>query len=74
MFELVVGEVGAILGSVEEDRDFADLMLDAWMETTEGGRMQAFDAIGRNLEEARRRHEDAKELDSALFGEDFETA
>jgi hypothetical protein len=74
MFELVVGEVGAILGSVEEDRDFADLVLDAWMETTEGGRMQAFDAIGRNLEEARRRHEDANELDSALFGEDFETA
>ena len=32
MFELVVGEVGAILGSLEEDRDFADLMLDAWLQ------------------------------------------
>ena len=74
MFELVVGEVGAILGSVEEDRDFAELVLDAWMETTEGGRTQAFDAIGRSLEEARQRHEGAKELDGALFGEDFETA
>jgi superfamily II DNA or RNA helicase len=74
MFELVVGEVGAILGSVEEDRDFAELVLDAWMETTEGGRTEAFDAIGRSLEEARRRHEGAKELDDALFGEDFETA
>lgn len=74
MFELVVGEVGAILGSVEEDRDFAELMLDAWMETTEGSRTEAFDAIGRSLEEARQRHEGAKELDDALFGEDFETA
>jgi hypothetical protein len=35
MFELVVGEVGAILGALEEDRDFADLMLDAWLCTTE---------------------------------------
>ena len=32
MFELVVGEVGAILGGLEEDRDFADLMLDAWLQ------------------------------------------
>jgi hypothetical protein len=31
MFELVVGEVGAILGGLEEDREFADLMLDAWL-------------------------------------------
>ncbi len=74
MFELVVGEVGAILGSVDDDRDFAELVLDAWMETTEGSRIEAFDALGRSLEEARARHEGAKELDGALFGEDFETA
>ena len=74
MFELVVGEVGAILGSVEEDRDFAELVLNAWMETTESSRAEAFYAIGRSLEEARQRHEGAKELDDALFGEDFETA
>jgi superfamily II DNA or RNA helicase len=74
MFELVVGEVGAILGGVEEDRDFADLVLDAWMKVTEADRNEAFDAIGRSLEDARSRHEGAKELDEALFGEDFETA
>jgi SNF2 family DNA or RNA helicase len=74
MFELVVGEVGAILGGVEEDRDFAELVLDAWMQATEADRTDAFDAIGRSLEEARSRHEGAKELDEVLFGEDFETA
>jgi superfamily II DNA or RNA helicase len=73
MFELVVGEVGAILGSIEEERDFSDLVLDAWLESTEGGRTAAFDAIGRRLDDARRQHEDAKALDTALFGEDFET-
>ena len=36
MFELVVGEVGAILGGLEEDRDFADLMLDAWLQHDRG--------------------------------------
>ena len=53
MFELVVGEVGAILGGLEEDRDFADLMLDAWLRTTEASRDEAFDALGRRLHEAR---------------------
>ena len=38
MFELVVGEVGAILGGLEEERDFPDLVLDAWLETTEASR------------------------------------
>jgi superfamily II DNA or RNA helicase len=74
LFELVVGEVGAILGSIEEERDFSDLVLDAWLQTTESTRGQAFDEIGRRLDDARRQHEDAKTLDTALFGEDFETA
>jgi superfamily II DNA or RNA helicase len=73
MFELVVGEVGAILGSIEEDRDFAELVLDAWLETTEASRTEAFDALGRRLDQALRQHEHAKSLDEALFGEDFET-
>jgi superfamily II DNA or RNA helicase len=74
MFELVVGEVGAILGGLDEDRDFADLMLDAWLRTTEASRAEAFDVLGRRLQGAREHHESAKALDAALFGEDFETA
>jgi superfamily II DNA or RNA helicase len=74
MFELVVGEVGAILGGLEEDRDFADLMLDAWLRTTDASRNEAFDALGHRLHEARQHHESAKALDESLFGEDFEAA
>lgn len=73
MFELVVGEVGAILGSIEEDQDFSELVLDAWLETTEATRAKAFDAISRRLDQGRREHQAAKALDDALFGEDFET-
>ena len=74
MFELVVGEVGAILGEIEEQQDFSDMVLDAWLETTEAGRAEAFDALGKRLDDARSQHEGAKALDEALFGEDFETA
>ena len=74
MFELVVGEVGAILGGLDEDRDFADLMLDAWLHTTETGRAEALEALGRRVREAREHHESAKALDTALFGNEFETA
>ena len=49
-------------------------MLDAWLKTTEAGRAEAFEALGRRLDEARTQHRDAKALDDALFGEEFETA
>jgi SNF2 family DNA or RNA helicase len=74
MFELVVGEVGAILGGLEEEREFPDLVLEAWLETTETARAQAFDALGRRLDDASRHHQGAKALDDKLFGEDFEAA
>ncbi len=74
MFELVVGEVGAILGGLEEEREFPELVLDAWLGTTEAARRQAFDALGQRLEQARKQHEGAKALDEKLFGEDFEAA
>ncbi len=74
MFELVVGEVGAILGGMEEEREFPDLLLDAWLTATEEGRAQAFETLGQRLQKARDQHEGAKALDEKLFGEDFETA
>ena len=74
MFELVVGEVGAILGGLEEERDFASLVLDAWLHASDSGRSEAFASLGRQLEQARAQHEGAKALDDALFSQDFETA
>ena len=74
MFELVVGEAGAILGELEEERDFAELVLDAWLETSVAARDAAFETLGSRLDEALTQYNDAKALDDALFGEDFETA
>jgi SNF2 family DNA or RNA helicase len=74
MFELVVGEVGAILGGLEDEREFPDLVLEAWLQISEAARIEAFGALGRQLDDASRLHQSAKTLDDKLFGEDFETA
>jgi superfamily II DNA or RNA helicase len=74
MFELVVGEVGAILGALEEEREFPDLVLEAWLETTEAARVEALKALGQRLDDASRQHRGAKALDERLFGADFEAA
>ena len=74
MGHVASGEVGAILGSLDEEREFADLMFEAWLHTTEASREEAFDALARRLQGAMEHHQSAKALDQALFGEDFETA
>ncbi|MGC8468764.1 MAG: dihydroxy-acid dehydratase [Acetobacteraceae bacterium] len=74
MFELVVGEVGAILGAFEEERDFSTLVLDAWLETTEEARARAFARIEDQILAARRDYEGAKALDEALFGAELDAS
>jgi superfamily II DNA or RNA helicase len=74
MFELVVGEVGAILGEIEEDTDFSAMVLDAWLQSTDEARDRAFAALETQMATARRSYEDAKELDEKLFGNDLDAA
>jgi SNF2 family DNA or RNA helicase len=74
MFELVVGEVGAILGELDEQQDFSSIVLDAWLQTTEEARTAAFIALEGQLLAARRQYEGAKELDEALFGNELDAA
>ncbi len=73
MFELVVGEIDSILGELDEQQNFADLVLTTWLETTEQDRHSAFAELGEQVVEAKERYEAIKELDTALFGEEFET-
>ena len=74
MFELVVGEVGAILGEIDDQQDFSSLVLDAWLQSTEAGRAAAFTALEGQLLAARRQYEDAKQLDEAMFGNELDAA
>ena len=73
MFELVVGEMDAILGSLDDSRDFAELVMDLWISARQSGAVeQAFDELGQQLLAAKAEHTKVKELDEALFHRDFE--
>jgi SNF2 family DNA or RNA helicase len=73
MFELVVGEVGSILGNLEEGEEFESLVLDLWLRARDTAELDdAFDHLGQSLIEAQDQYLKAKELDEAMFGEDYE--
>lgn len=72
MFELVIGEMGMILGQIEDERDFEDFLADAWFGAQNVEDLRAnFDQLGNKLVEARKAHQKTQEYDEALFGEDF---
>jgi SNF2 family DNA or RNA helicase len=72
MFELVIGEMDMILGQIEDERDFEDLLVDAWLGAQNAQDLRvSFDQLGDNLVEARKAHQKTQEYDEALFGEDF---
>ncbi|MBF0131290.1 MAG: DEAD/DEAH box helicase family protein [Magnetococcales bacterium] len=73
MFELVVGEVDAILGEMDDQKEFAEMVYSAWVETTENQRTSAFIELGNRMATAKARYEDVKALDTNLFGQEFET-
>jgi hypothetical protein len=72
MFELVVGEVDMILGHLQDEREFADMVFDIWItHSGQAQRQEAFDGFAERLKRARTSYEKSKELDEKLFGEDF---
>ena len=73
MFELVVGELGEILGNLEDERDFESIVLDLWAGApSDDEARRSIDDLGRQLADARDRLAAARSHDEALFGRDFE--
>ena len=72
MFELVVGEVGAILGELDEQQEFSTMVLEAWLADTDDARAAAFAELEAQLSTARRQYEGARQLDDALFGNELD--
>ena len=73
MFELVVGEVGSILGNLEGGEEFETLVLNLWLRShSDQDLAQSFDALGDSLLDAQEKYLESKQLDEALFGEDFQ--
>ena len=73
MFELVVGEVGSILGNLDEGQEFESLVLQLWQKSRDDEQLdEHFESLGDTLVAAQEKYLDAKALDEALFGEDYE--
>ncbi len=72
MFELVVGEVDMILGRLQGDQEFSDMVYELWVtHPEEAERKKAFHALAARIKRARTAYENSKELDEKLFHEDF---
>jgi SNF2 family DNA or RNA helicase len=73
MFELVVGEVGSILGNLEGGDEFESLVMNLWLHSRDSADLdQAFERLGDSLLAAQREYLTSKQLDEALFGDEYE--
>lgn len=74
LFELVVGEMDMVIGNVTDDRDLEERVLDLYAKSGSDAELAAgFDDIAAQLLAARGRYEQTRQLDEAVFGEDFGT-
>ena len=73
MFEMVIGEIEPILGHLEKEEDFEELIMGIWLESSNEGELKArFDRLGEDLIKAKSEYMKTKSFDSAIFGEDYE--
>jgi superfamily II DNA or RNA helicase len=71
MFELVVGEIGQILGEMDDEGEFAETVFKAWVETTVAEREHTFAQLGERMAQAKQQYDSVKQLDEELFGDEF---
>ncbi|MGH7466849.1 MAG: DEAD/DEAH box helicase [Longimicrobiales bacterium] len=67
LFELVVGEAEMILGYLADEREFGDLVFNAFADPDATARALSFARIGDALAAARARYENVKRFDEAFF-------
>ena len=73
MFELVVGEIETILGNVDEEFDFSEVVIDIWLKHQAKPELDtAFEQLATDLIKAKDKYRETSELDEQIFGEDFE--
>jgi SNF2 family DNA or RNA helicase len=72
LFELVVGEIDMILGNLDEEREFQDLVADLWAESADLADFRArMEALGERLLAAKEAYLRQRSHDERLFGDRF---
>lgn len=73
MFEMVIGEIEPILGNVEDDKDFEDIITDIWLKSSDADSLKdGFEQLSSDLLNAKNEYLKTKVLDNEIFGEDYE--
>jgi SNF2 family DNA or RNA helicase len=73
LFELVVGEMDMVIGNLSDESDLEERLLSLCAEApTDAVLEEGLSTIGDELLRARGRYDEVRELDLALFGEEFE--
>jgi SNF2 family DNA or RNA helicase len=72
MFELVIGEIDMILGNLEDEREFQDVIADLWAESADTDDFaQRMEDLGDRLLQAKEAYLEQARHDDRLFGDDF---
>jgi SNF2 family DNA or RNA helicase len=72
MFELVIGEVDMILGNLDDEREFEDVVADLWAESADDDDFaRRIDALGERLLQAKEEYIRSRAHDDRLFGNRF---
>ena len=73
LFELVAGEIEMILGYLDDEQDLASVVMDVWAtNATPPERDAAFEVLSTRILTAKTRYEQTRDLDQALFSENYE--
>lgn len=73
MFEMVIGEIDPILGYLEEEKEFEEIVLGIWLRSHNPEEARSgFEALGRELMKAKAAYLESQEFDRAIFGEEYE--
>jgi SNF2 family DNA or RNA helicase len=72
LFELVIGEIDMILGNLEEEREFQDVIADLWAESADGDDFsRRMEELGDRLLRAKADYLEQARHDDRLFGDKF---
>ena len=73
MFEMVIGEMDLLLGNLADERDFADVIADIWLQATDRQDLERkLEDFGAELLRAKQAYQEAEEYDQRVFGRDYE--
>ncbi|HEY9790096.1 MAG TPA: SNF2-related protein [Candidatus Obscuribacterales bacterium] len=75
LFELVVGELDMILGDLDENKEFEELMFEIWTDSQDDAEVAGrLEELGRRLAGAKAQYLQSQEFDDKVFGDALTTA